>query len=115
MTLIRSLALSTVEEINRVEPTDPAEARRLATYVVKLLDPIIRQAGVEGKKDAAFEFHLIQAEMMVRAGQFKQSQDLAIQLQQEKPEDLRAFLAEARGMFAEAQATADSALYAKAQ
>ncbi len=115
MAVIRSMALSTVEEINRVEPTDPAEAKRLAIYVVKLLDPMIKQAGVEGKKDSVFEFRLIQAEMMVRAGQYKEAQALAITLQQEKPEDLRGFLAEARGMFAEAQATGDANVYAKAQ
>ena len=50
MGVIRSMALSTVEEINRVEPTDPAEAKRLAIYVVKLLDPIIKQSTQENKE-----------------------------------------------------------------
>jgi hypothetical protein len=115
-----------VEEIDRVEPTDPAQARKLASYVVTLLNPIISQAVADGKKlagggggtsgtDNVFEYRLIQADMMVRAGQYKESQDLALALQKEKEGDIRGFMTEARGIFAQALATNDKAEYAKAQ
>jgi hypothetical protein len=115
MGVIRSMALSTMDEINRVEPTDPAAARRLAVYVVQLLDPIINQSIAEKKDDTVFEYRLIKAEMMVRAGQYKDAQSLAVELQHDRPPDLRPFMTEARSIFAEAQATGDQQLYAKAQ
>ena len=107
---IRGMALAGADEIDK--STDPAEIRRLAGYVVMLLDPII---AAEGKQDSAFEYRLIQADMMVRAGQLKEAQALAVSLQNEKKEDIRPFMTEARGMFGQAQAGSDLGLYAKSQ
>ena len=107
---IRSMALATVDDIDKT--ADAGEVRRLAAYVVMLLDPIIR---AEGKKESAFEYRLIQADMMVRAGQFKEAQALAVALQEEKKEDIRPFMTEARALFALAQANSDLVLYAQAQ
>lgn len=115
MGVIRSMALSTLEEINKVEPTDPAQAKRLATYVVQLFDPIIRQSTADGKADTAFEYRLIQADMMIRAGQADQAGKAALALQQERPGDIRAYMTEARALFASAQASANNADFAKAQ
>jgi hypothetical protein len=111
--VIRAMALSTMEEINKVEPTNPQEARRLASYLAKLLDPIIQQSEKDGKADTAYEYKLIQIDMLTRAGQFKDAQTLAISLQSKK--DIRANLAEARSIFAEAQSTRDKDEFAKAQ
>ena len=83
---------------------------------MKLLDPIIKQSTDENKKDTAFEYRLIQADMMVRAGQYAEAQQLAVALQNEKRSDIRTFLwLEARGVFAEAQATGDAKAFAKSQ
>jgi tetratricopeptide (TPR) repeat protein len=120
---IRSLALATVDEIDKT--ADAAETKRLASYVVELLNPIIEAATAEGnggggaKKDNAFEYRLIQAEMMVKAGQYKEAQTLASALQVEKREDIRAYMTEARAMFAQAKAGGgagnDATLFAKSQ
>jgi hypothetical protein len=118
MSVIRSMALSTLEEINKVEASDPAQAKRLATYVVQLFDPIIKQAAAEGKADSAFEFRLIQADMMIRAGQGAEATKAALAMQGERPGDIRAFMTEARALFAAGQAGGGGASngdYAKAQ
>lgn len=115
MAVIRSMALSTLEEINKVEATDPAQAKRLATYVVQLFDPIIKQSTTEGKGETAFEYRLIQADMMIRAGQAAEAGKLAVALQAEKQGDIRAYMTEARAIFAGAEATKDKGEYAKAQ
>jgi hypothetical protein len=115
MLVIRSMALSTLEEINKVEPTDPAQAKRLATYVVQLFDPIIKQSTADGKADTAFEYRLIQADMMIRAGQADQAGKAALALQQERSGDIRAYMTEARALFASAQASSNNADFAKAQ
>jgi hypothetical protein len=115
MAVIRSMALSTLDEINKVEATDPEQAKRLATYVVQLFDPIIKQAMTEGKGDTAFEYRLIQGDMMVRAGQAAEAGKLALALEAEKPGDIRPYMMEARAIYAGAEASKDKAEYAKAQ
>jgi hypothetical protein len=113
--VVRGMALAAVEEIDKA--SDPAEVKKLAGYVVMLLEPLVKQANSEGKSDAAFEYQLIQADMMVKAGQYKEAAALAVQLQDQKAEDLRPFLAEARALFGQAQATVppDARQYAKVQ
>ena len=109
------MVLSTVEEINRVERTDAGKARELAEYVVQLLDPIIGQAEKEEKGESAYEYRLIQADMLVRAGKAEEAGKLAVELQKKKPNDLRPFMAEARGRFAAAQAAGDTKGYGETQ
>jgi len=117
LAVVRGMALATVDEIDKMNPPDPQQVKKLSSYVVMLLGPLIRQATAEGKTDSAFEYRLIQADMMVKTGQYKEAETLATTLQGEKPTDIRAFLAEARAVFAEAQeaAPADAKLFAKAQ
>ena len=91
------MALSTVDEIDKT--TDPSQIKKLASYVVILLNPIIEQATADGKKDNAFDYRLIQADMMVRAGQNKAAAELSVALQEEKKDDIRSYMAEARGRF----------------
>ena len=117
--VVRGMALATVDEIDKT--TDPQEVKKLAGYVVILLNPLVRQATADGKSDNAFEYQLIQADMMVKAGQYKEAQTLTVKLQEqeerENKKDVRPYLADARAMFAEAQANvpADAKQYAKVQ
>ena len=119
MGVVRGMALATVDEIDKT--TDPQEVKKLAGFVVILLNPLVRQATADGKSDNAFEYQLIQVDMMVKAGQYKEAQALAVKLQEqeerENKKDVRPYLADARAMFAEAQATvpADAKQYAKVQ
>ncbi len=110
---VRGMALAATDEIDKT--TDAAEVKRLAAGVVMLLDPIVQAAAAEGKADSAFEYRLIQADMMARAGQYAEAQALSVKLQGEKKDDIRTFMAEARAMFAQAQSASDVTLYAKSQ
>ena len=118
MGVLRGMVLSTINEIDKAEVTDVPQAKRLAGNVVQLLNPIIKEAGRNtdpAKKDEVFEYRLIQADMMVRAGQYKESQDLALALQQEKEADIRPYMTEARAIFFQAQSAKDPKSFAKAQ
>lgn len=112
---VRGMALAAVDEIDK--STDSQQIKKLSGFVVMLLEPLVKQAQAEGKSDNAFEYQLIQADMMAKAGQFKEAGALAVKLQEQKPEDLRGYLAEARALFGQAQATvpADAKQYAKVQ
>jgi len=112
---LEGMALSAADQIDAAEAKDPAEARRLAAFVVQLLDPIGKQALSEGKAESAFEDRLIQADMMVRAGEYGDAIKLADDLEGEKPADIRGYMTEARAYFFEAQAKKDSVEFAKAQ
>ena len=83
--------------------------------MVQLLDPIGKAALEAGKAESAFEDRLIQADMMVRAGQYGDAIKLANDLQAEKGEDIRSYMTEARAYFFEAQAKKDPSEFAKAQ
>ncbi|HEY4329103.1 MAG TPA: hypothetical protein VGN88_05155, partial [Phycisphaerae bacterium] len=115
--LIQSLALSTVDRIEKSR--DAGEIKTLAGDAVILLNPIIRHDLAEGKKENAFEFRYTQAEMMVRAGQNKAAEELAVALQKENEEanrrDFRPYMTEARAMFADAQASGDARQFATSQ
>jgi hypothetical protein len=113
--IIKGMAVSSLEEITRVEKSDPAQARRLADYVAKLLEPIIEQSAKDGKADTVYEYQQIRADMLVRSGQAQQGRDLAIALEKQKPEDLRSFMTEARACFAIAQETKSPKDYAYAK
>ncbi|HVX86534.1 MAG TPA: hypothetical protein VH253_17260 [Phycisphaerae bacterium] len=113
--VIKGMAVSSLDEIKKVEETDPSEARRLADYVAKLMDPIIAEAQKEGKGDTVFEYKEIQADMLVRAGHLKEGRELAIALEKQKPGDLRSFMTEARACFAIAQASGSPEDYAYAR
>ena len=41
--VMKGMAYSTIDEINKVKKTDPAQAKYLADFVVKLFDPIITE------------------------------------------------------------------------
>jgi hypothetical protein len=113
--VIKGMAVSSLDEIKKVEKTDPGEARRLADYVAKLMDPIIAEAQKEGKGETVFEYKEIQADMLVRAGHAKEGRDLAVSLEKQKPGDLRSFMTEARACFAIAQASGSREDYAYAR
>ena len=123
LNVLRGMVLSTIDEVDKVEPTDPAQAKQLAGNVVQLLGPVIKEADAAAaasgadvaRKDEAFEYRLVRADMMVRAGQFAEAQNAALDLQKERPPDIRPFLTEARGMFGEAKAKNDPKLFAKSQ
>jgi hypothetical protein len=113
--VIKGMAVSSLEDINKVEKTDPAQARRLADYVAKLLEPIIAESAKQGKKDTVYEYQQIRADMLVRSGHAKEGREVALKLQQEKPGDLRSFMTEARACFAIAQQTKSPQDYAYAK
>jgi hypothetical protein len=123
LNVLHGMVLSTIDEIDKVESTNPAQAKQLAGNVVQLLNPIIKQADAAAaapdadaaRKDEAFEYHLVRADMMVRAGQYAEAQQAALDLQKDRPPDIRPFLTEARGLFGEAQAKNDPRLFAKSQ
>ncbi len=113
--VIKGMAVSSLEEITRVEKSDPAQARRLADYVAKLLEPIIDQSLKEGKADTVYEYRQIRADMLVRAGHPQEGRTLALELEKQKPEDLRSFMTEARACFAIAQESKTPRDYAYAK
>lgn len=123
LTALHGMVLTTIDEIDKTETVDQAQAKSLAGNVVQLLEPIIRQANAAAaapgadaaKKDEAFEYRLVKADMRVRAGQFGEAETDALALQQDRPQDIRAYLTEARAIFGQAQAKNDDKLFIKSQ
>jgi len=114
--VMTAMASQTLEEATRIEKTDPAQAKSLANFVVKLFDPIIEEknkSGTAADKKAAFDLRSIKAHMMVLAGDYMGAQALCLQLQKEDPVQLSPFQTEARAMFLKAKETHDNSEYAK--
>ncbi|HUO07418.1 MAG TPA: hypothetical protein VM008_03890 [Phycisphaerae bacterium] len=114
--IIHQMALSMVQEVEQAEKSDPSRAKQLAQYVVKLLDPLIEAALHDEKLKAnAYGYQQLQADMMIRAGQYQQAQDLAGQLIGENGQDLLNNMIEARAIFARARDTGDKKAYGEAE
>jgi tetratricopeptide (TPR) repeat protein len=114
--VIHAMAYSTIDEISQSEKTNPEHAKELAQFVVKLLDPLIAAASKDSaQRDAAYGYQKLQADMLVRAGQYADAQTLAVKLETAHPEDLFNYMTEARALFEHARATADAKLYTQAQ
>ena len=114
--IIHQFALSTIQEIGQVETNNPGQARQLADYVVKLLQPLIDDASQDkSQKATAYGYEQLQADMMIRAGQYTQAQAQANKLIGENGQDLLNNMIEARAIFARARDSDDKKAYAEAQ
>ncbi len=114
--IIRTMAYSTLQEIADAEKTNPEQARRLAHYVVKLMEPLIQATDADpAQKDLAYDYRKLQSDMLLRAGELKEAQSLAVKLETDRPQDLFNYMTEARSLFEQARGTADSKLYAQAE
>ena len=112
---LEEMALTAADQIDATEARDPEQARRLAGFVVELLAPVSREEQTLGEADQAFEYRLVEADMMVKAGEFAEAEKLTNELQKDRPDDIRGFMAQARAIFGEAQAKHDAAKFAEAQ
>ncbi len=114
--IIHQFALSTIQEIGQVEKSDPSQAKQLAEYVVKLLQPLIDDASHDEKEKAtAYGYKQLQADMMIRAGQYAPAQELADKLIAENGQDLLNNMIEARAIFGRARDAEDKKAYAEAE
>jgi hypothetical protein len=114
--IIHQFALSTIQEMGQVEKSNPGRAKQLAEYVVKLLQPLIDDASQDkSQKATAYGYEQLQADMMIRAGQYTQAQALATKLIGENGQDLLNNMIEARAIFARARDTDDKKAYAESE
>jgi hypothetical protein len=114
--LIRTMAYSTLQEIAAAEKTNPDHAEELARYVIKLLDPLIAAAAKDpAQQSTAYDYQKLQADMLMRAGQFADAQTLAAKLKTQRPDDVFNYMIHARALFEQARAQSDPKLYAQAE
>lgn len=114
--VIGGMVRSTLEEIQKVEKSDPAKAQALAGQAAALMSSLVQAAEADtAQRDKAFEYKELQADLMVRAGKYDEAIKLSLELQKDQPQKLFPFMVEARAIFAQAQEKNDKKQYAVAK